>query len=157
MEQTISLRDASAADLDACATFWIAMYEEMGLFKDADFLPGWRLRFSEYFERRIAGGEARISLAVDDTGIIGTAGAMLADGYPAVIHGLNFGYIFGVRVEPAYRGQGLATALTRRSIAFLQQLECRRIRLHASAAGRPIYERIGFVGTNEMELKRRRE
>lgn len=157
MEQTISLRDASAADLDACATFWILMYEEMGLFKDADFLPGWRSRFVEYFERRIARGEARISLAVDDTRIIGTAGAMLADGYPAVIHGLNFGYIFGVRVEPTYRGHGLATALTRRSIAFLQQRGCRRIRLHASAAGRPIYERIGFVPTNEMELKHGRD
>ncbi|MGZ3505938.1 MAG: GNAT family N-acetyltransferase [Vulcanimicrobiaceae bacterium] len=75
--------------------------------------------------------------------IVGTAGALVRDGYPTAIHGIRTGYIFGVRVEPAYRGNGIATRLTR---------ACIEIRLHASDAGRPIYERLGFSPTNEMRL-----
>lgn len=91
-------------------------------------------------------------LALDNERVAGTACALVRDGYPAVIHGIRVGYIFGVRVEPAYRGGGIATRLTRACIDFLREIECAQIRLHASDAGRPIYERLGFVPTNEMRL-----
>ncbi|MGZ3522556.1 MAG: GNAT family N-acetyltransferase [Vulcanimicrobiaceae bacterium] len=84
--------------------------------------------------------------------IVGTAGALVRDGYPTAIHGIRTGYIFGVRVEPAYRGNGIAARLTRACIEFLREIECIEIRLHASDAGRPIYERLGFSPTNEMRL-----
>ncbi|MBV9269789.1 MAG: GNAT family N-acetyltransferase, partial [Candidatus Eremiobacteraeota bacterium] len=72
--------------------------------------------------------------------------------YPTVIHGLSFGYIFGVRVDPQYRGRGLATELTQAAIAYLKEKNCRRIALHASQFGLPIYERLGFTPSNEMLL-----
>jgi GNAT superfamily N-acetyltransferase len=128
------------------------MFEEIGLYRNADFSPQWRERFLDYFSRRIAAGEARYALALDGERIVGTAGAMLADGYPVIIHGLRFGYIFGVRVEPAYRGRGLAASLTREAISFLRSHGCIRIRLHASNAGRSIYEHLGFTPSNEMHL-----
>ena len=153
MQDTFTLRAArSSAEFYVAAEFWGAMYEEAGILNTADFVKDWRERYVAYFEQRVAQGEARIIVAIDQEHIVGTAGALLADGYPAAIHGLRFGYIFGVRVDPAYRGKGLATALTRETIAFLQSLNCRRIRLHASNMGRPIYERLGFVATNEMGL-----
>jgi ribosomal protein S18 acetylase RimI-like enzyme len=152
MTSTLTLRPAAPADLPICADFWLAMFEEVGLYRNADFSPQWRERFVEYFSRRIAAGEARYTLALDGDRIVGTAGAMLADGYPVIIHGLRFGYIFGVRVEPAYRGRGLAASLTREAIAFLRSRGCIRIRLHASNAGRSIYERLGFTPSNEMQV-----
>lgn len=152
MSSTLTLRPAAVEDLPVCADFWLAMFEEIGLYRNADFTPKWRERFVEYFSRRIASGEARYTLALDADRIVGTAGAMLADGYPAIIHGLRFGYIFSVRVEPGYRGRGLAASLTREAIAFLRSHDCARIRLHASNAGRPIYERLGFKRSNEMQL-----
>ena len=116
------------------------------------FCAGWRDRYQQYFAERITTGEARLFVALDGDRIIGTAGAMLADGYPTVVHGLRFGYIFGVRVVPEVRGRGIATQLTRETIQCLRSLNCDRIRLHASKMGRPIYERLGFVPTNEMTL-----
>ena len=149
---TLTIREARIAELPAIASFWMAMFEEVQILPTAQFAPDWRQRFLEYFERRIAQGEAYFSVASQDEEIVGTAGAMLLDGYPAVIHGLRFGYIFGVRVEPAFRGRRIATALTRETITFLKRLNCHRIRLHASLAGRPIYEGLGFGPTNEMQL-----
>jgi ribosomal protein S18 acetylase RimI-like enzyme len=152
MVETIGLRFAGPPDLPVCAAFWLAMFEEVGLLSESDFRPGWKDRFVEYFTGRIARGEARYSLAVEGETIVGTAGAVMLDGYPSAVHGMRLGYIFGVRVEPQYRGSGIATALTRDCVAFLKSLDCKRIRLHASSAGRPIYEKLGFEPTNEMQL-----
>ena len=152
MRDTITLRTARADELATAAEFWIEMYEEAGIWKRADFAAGWERRFIEYFAQRIDQGEAQFTVALQNDRIVGTAGALVADGYPVVISSLRFGYIFGVRVVPEFRSRGVATALTREAIAFLKSLNCRRIRLHASSMGRPIYERLGFVPTNEMQL-----
>ena len=152
MESVVTIRAAAIDELPVVASFWMAMFEEAGLYRDADFALGWRDRYQRYFSQRIATGEARLFVAVDGDRIIGTAGAVLADGYPTIVHGLRFGYIFGVRVEPEFRGRGVATQLTRETIQYLRAMNCDRIRLHASKMGRPIYERLGFVATNEMTL-----
>lgn len=153
MLETTVRRQAIADDLPTCARFWLEMYEEIGMLHRRDMAGGWEKRFTEYFTQRIQEGEARYFLALDEGRIVGTAGAVVLDGYPSAIHRIRFGYILGVRVEPEFRGQGIATALTQDAVAFLKSLDCKRIRLHASEAGRPIYERLGFIPTNEMQLQ----
>ncbi|HTU80749.1 MAG TPA: GNAT family N-acetyltransferase, partial [Candidatus Acidoferrales bacterium] len=106
-----------------------------------------------YLAARIAAGEARFFVAMDGAVVVGTSGALISDGYPFAVHRVARGYIFGVRVAPEYRRRGLARRLTEAGIAFLRGAGCTRIRLHASPFGRPIYERLGFTPTNEMELR----
>ncbi len=154
MQDTLLLREARIAELPAIAEHWIAMFTEVGNFCEADFAPGWRERFVRYFTEQIERNDARYFIAVDAERIVGTAGARMADGYPAAINGVRSGYIFGVHVDPAYRGRGIATRLTQSAIAFLEERKPWAIRLHASRFGRPIYERLGFTPTNEMELHR---
>jgi hypothetical protein len=38
------------------------------------------------------------------------------------------------------------------AIAHLKALNCTRVLLHASPAGKPVYSRLGFSETNEMHL-----
>ena len=153
MLESLTVRDACAADLPTFARFWISMFEEIGMFAERDFAGGWDEPFVEYFENRIARGEACLSVAVDGERVVATAGALESDGYPAIIHGVKLGYVFGVRVEPEFRRMGLARALTQRSVEFLRARGCKRIRLHASDAGRTIYESLGFRASNEMVLR----
>jgi ribosomal protein S18 acetylase RimI-like enzyme len=143
-----------AAELAYVCEHWLAMFEEIGQHFESDFPPDWRSSFQAYFARRMAQNEAAFFVAVDGATIVGTSGALLRDGYPVAITQLRHGLIFGVRVEPAYRRRGIAEHLTREAILFLEGSNCRNIRLHASRVGRSIYERIGFVPTNEMELAR---
>lgn len=147
-----AIRPGTVDELDQYADFWLAMFQEVGIVAESDMVRDWRTRFRGYFERRILEGEARFFVAIDGGEIVGTAGALIADGYPFAVHGIKRGYIFGVRVEPAHRKRGIATQLTQEAAAFLRALDCERIRLHASRFGRPIYERLGFRPTNEMEL-----
>ena len=147
-----AIRPGTSAELDRYADFWLAMFEEVGVIAESDMVCDWRTRFRKYFERRISQDEARFFVAVERGEIVGTAGALIADGYPFCVHGIKRGYVFGVRVDPAHRNRGVATQLTQEAIAFLRGIGCTRVRLHASRFGRPIYERLGFHPTNEMEL-----
>jgi ribosomal protein S18 acetylase RimI-like enzyme len=146
------IRPGTAPELATFAEFWLAMFEEAAILSDGDMAEGWRSRFCRYIEGRMRNGEAAFFVALVAGEIVGTAGAIVSDGYPYFIHRIKRGYIFGVRVDPLHRHRGIARELTEEAIAFLRQSGCGRIRLHASPFGRRIYERLGFRPTNEMEL-----
>jgi ribosomal protein S18 acetylase RimI-like enzyme len=148
----LTLRRATLDELPRVADFWLAMFEEVGKHHRSDFRPDWRDRYVAYFRRRIEDEDAAYFVAVDGDAIAGCSGALMSEGYPAEIHGIRKGYVFGVYVLPEYRGRGLATALTTLAIEFLQQRSAKTIELHASPYGRPIYEKLGFEPTNEMRL-----
>lgn len=154
MQETLILREAQLRELPVIAEHWIAMFEEVGKHREAEFVPGWRDRFVAYFTREITKGDAAYFVGVEENRVIATAGAMLTSGYPADIHGIRNGYVFGVHVDSRFRGRGIATQLTERAVAFLERRAPWAIRLHASPFGRPIYERMGFAPTNEMQLRR---
>jgi GNAT superfamily N-acetyltransferase len=147
-----TIRTGTERDLGVFAAFWLAMFEEVGNIRERDMAADWRERFAAYIARRMEACDGGFFVAESDGRIVGTAGAIVLDGYPFVVHGIKRGYIFGVRVDPAHRGHGIARTLTETAIAYLRELGCAKIRLHASRFGRRIYERIGFAPTNEMEL-----
>ena len=60
--------------------------------------------------------------------------------------------ILNVYVEPDRRRRGVAEALMRAVLDELARRGIRRIVLHASDDGRRLYERLGFLPTNEMRL-----
>src|SRR5580692_3676083 len=54
--------------------------------------------------------------------------------------------------EPEYRGRGLARELVREGLAESRRRGIWVTALHASDAGRRVYEPMGFKATNEMYL-----
>ena len=60
--------------------------------------------------------------------------------------------IINVFTEPQWRRQGVALLLLQGIIDWARTERLDRLVLHASDAGRALYERLGFVGTNEMRL-----
>ncbi len=61
-----------------------------------------------------------------------------------------------VYVAPEHRRRGLARRLAREAVLWARRHEYPAVSLHASAAGRRIYERLGFEATTEMRLDLRR-
>jgi len=55
------------------------------------------------------------------------------------------GWVGGVAVVPAHRRVGLGGALTEAIVEFLEERGVATVLLHATALGRPVYERLGFV------------
>jgi ribosomal protein S18 acetylase RimI-like enzyme len=90
-----------------------------------------------------------------DSVIVGSVGCQLFSGlYPNVFTAQyrNFGYIWGVYVEPAYRKQGIAKQLTQSAMSHLKAIGCTRVVLNASPSGKPVYSSLGFAESNAMEL-----
>jgi len=90
--------------------------------------------------------------------VIGRVGAQLRRILPRVRdagEGLELGpeaIVVNVYVRRDWRRRGVADALMRSLLDALGARGVRRIVLHASAEGRRLYERLGFVQTNEMRL-----
>jgi GNAT superfamily N-acetyltransferase len=60
------------------------------------------------------------------------------------------GYVLNVYTEPASRRYGLARLLLTTILDWCQAEGLITVSLHASIAGRPLYESLGFSQTNEM-------
>ena len=65
------------------------------------------------------------------------------------------GWIQNVYTEIEFRRQGLARRLMETAIEWCRAEGFVTVSLHASVFGRPLYEDMGFVQTNEMRLRLR--
>jgi len=90
-------------------------------------------RLLEYPRRSPAG---TVLVAPDDGGLIGVAACA---SFGAT------GWIGAVGVVPEARRRGWGTALTTAATAWLRDRGAQTILLYATEAGRPVYERLGFV------------
>jgi GNAT superfamily N-acetyltransferase len=62
------------------------------------------------------------------------------------------GIVLNVYTEPAYRRQGIARRLMQGVLAWSREAALDSLVLHAAADGRPLYQQMGFVPTNEMRF-----
>jgi GNAT superfamily N-acetyltransferase len=60
--------------------------------------------------------------------------------------------ILNVFTARSWRRRGVAEALMRELLAWCRDNGVESVVLHASNEGRPLYEKLGFTATNEMQL-----
>ena len=75
---------------------------------------------------------------------VADAGDELVGASAAVVFGAN-GWIGGVAVLPERRRAGLGSALTAVAVQWIAEAGAGTASLYATAMGRPVYERLGFV------------
>ena len=130
------------------------MFAEMG-FRDAAVLDRVEDLSREYFSEALRIGTYRGWLAEELTGqIVGGGGIVVAawPGYPVENHAERV-WILNMYTEPGARHCGVAKRLLEVMIEWCRIKGFRSVSLHASSAGRPLYETVGFQQTNEMVLK----
>src|SRR4029077_9558540 len=89
--------------------------------------------------------------------IIGGAGIQLQPILPRPVDTSTIGEgrqgtIINVFNERQWRRHGIAGLLIKEIVAWSRSERLHRLVLHASDQGRPIYERLGFITSNEMRL-----
>ena len=153
------VRLAVEADVPVLARQRVTMFRDMA--KLAAVLEEPLERASaEYMRAALPRGEYLAWVAEDSANgdIIGGAGVQLRPILPRPREGvldLELGpeaIVLSVYVEPAWRRRGVGEALMRTLLDDLARRDIRRVVLHAADAGRRLYERLGFVPTNEMRL-----
>ena len=150
----IRIREACAGDLKHILHHRLAMFEEMG-FRDAAVIDRVEAVSREYFEEALRAGTYLGWMAEDSNGqVVGGGGIVVADwpGFPGEDHAKR-AWILNMYTEPRARRQGVARKLMQAMIEWYRREGYGSVSLHASAAGRPLYENMGFQPTNEMSLK----
>ena len=102
------------------------------------------------FGARLAGVVGFARARLDGEVVVAEAGGELVGvAAGAVFRGTGgpggTGWVGGVAVVPAHRRVGLGGALTEAIVEFLEGRGVATVLLHATALGRPVYERLGFV------------
>jgi ribosomal protein S18 acetylase RimI-like enzyme len=96
------------------------------------------------FGARLAGVVGFAKARLDGEVMVAEAGGGLAGVAAGAVFGAT-GWVGGVAVAPAHRRAGLGGALTEAIVDFLEAAGDATVLLHATALGRPVYERLGFV------------
>ena len=106
-----------------------------------------------YYERALADGSHTAILVFDSGKVVGTGGVSYYTVMPTYHNPSGRkAYIMNMYTDPAYRRRGIASRTLSLLIQEAEAMNIHMISLEATAAGRPLYEKAGFVSMqSEME------
>ncbi|THF68290.1 GNAT family N-acetyltransferase [Deinococcus sp. Arct2-2] len=146
-----TLRRATPADAPLIQTQRDAMFVDMG--KDPHKLQQVHTAALGWHRRMLQTGLYEGFLVESEGEVVAGAGLLWRDWPPNPdTTEQTRAYILNVYVQPPHRGKGLAQFLIEEMLAECALRGVHVVSLHASEAGRPIYERLGFRSNSEMEL-----
>jgi GNAT superfamily N-acetyltransferase len=151
------IRQATVGDAAIIARHRVGMFRDMGRVP-TDALAAELLEASTAMLDTLLRERSYIGwLAITENDrVIAGAGAHIQPQLPRISHdGLAITtapvpLVVNVFTEPDVRGRGIARALMNTLLRWANAQGCDRVALHASDAGRPLYQSLGFVPTNEM-------
>lgn len=158
MTDSFALRAATAADAAILARHRAEMFRDMGMLPEQIYQPLFDAS-RRFFQGAIPSGEYvgwLLSPAAHGADIVAGAGLQLRRVLPhpdpgggAVIAGPQ-AVVLNVYTEPGWRRRGCAALLMRHILDWADANGVRSLVLHASRDARQLYEKLGFVPTNEM-------
>ncbi len=163
MLKEFQVRLAAPDDADIIGAHRAQMFYDMGDIPDHLF-DQFRAMSRERLREQLTSGEyiGWLASPVDSLGkIVGGAGVQLRRVMPHPLTSPNgesrigegrHAIILNVYTEPVWRRRGVAALLMRHIIDWSREQKLDRLVLHASDEGRALYEKLGFVLTNEMKF-----
>ena len=155
--QGYNLREATPADISTLVNHRRRMFEDMasagGTPTDLAALDAMDAAYARHLRVRLVDGAER-AWVVEAGHLIVASGAVLLSEWlprPSDLTG-RLAYLHSVYTLPEYRRRGLARRIVEMAIAFCRTQGLRRLILHASRDGRPLYEAMGFAPTTEVRL-----
>jgi GNAT superfamily N-acetyltransferase len=146
------VRPATIADIPHIAGHREQMFREMGIHADfADMGAATEL----WLRHAIPAKTYLAWIATTDRGDIAAGGGLIVIPWPPGPISLDprCGFVFNVYTQPAHRKQGLARRLMDAIHDHCRAEGIERLVLNASTFGKPLYEAMGYVTTNEPMMR----
>src|SRR4051812_35124416 len=159
-QESFVIREATVDDIPILVRQRCEMFKDMGQLNDDAYRPLAEAS-ARYFREAIPAGKYRAWLVLPSENpevVVAGGGVQLRETLPrpGVSGDLDpptpQALIVNVYTEKEWRRQGLAELVTRTIINWCVERKVVSIVLHASELGRPLYERLGFLPTNEMNF-----
>lgn len=150
---TVTIREATLADLDVVMHHRRSMFADMGS-GDREALDAMEATSRPLFARGLGDGTYWGWLA-EEAGRVVAGGGIIMLPYHSSPRDPKprRAWIVNMYTEPSHRRRGLARRLMEEMIAWCREQRMTAVYLHASDEGRALYEALGFTPTNEMSLR----
>ncbi|MGY3901345.1 GNAT family N-acetyltransferase [Aeromonas lusitana] len=141
------IREALAADIPALVALRMQLFCEVGELATSEADPALWQATRDYFTQSMQEGSARSWVVEVDNALVacGTLALFVRPPYPGNLAGRE-AYVLNMYIRPAWRRRGLAGGLLDAMLAHAREQRLGKLWLHASDEGRPLYERLGFLG-----------
>ncbi len=128
------------------------MFVDMG-YKDEASLKAMEATSAPFIKAGLEDGTYQAWFVEKDQIVVAGGGVMLMN-FPSSPRdpSLRRAYIINMYTEPSFRKQGFAKLIMEEMIRWCKEQGFAWVALHASDAGRHLYESLGFKPTNEMRL-----
>lgn len=154
LPEGFTIRRAATADLEILVAHRRAMFKDMGYNDDAA-LDSMSAKFKVWLLEHMNAGDYHAWLvSAADGSIAAGAGLWLMDWPPHMLgKAVRRGNILNVYTAERFRRRGLARVLMEAVLQWCRENGVDTVILHASPAGKSLYESMGFAATNEMRLR----
>jgi GNAT superfamily N-acetyltransferase len=148
------IRTATIDDAPVIAHHRASMFLDMGVI-DKAAAASLELASHSYLLKAIP-AEEYLGWIIESENVAVAGGGMIIRQLlprPGHLEGGSEAHILNIYTEPPHRRCGLARKLMTSMLSWCRQQGIYRITLHASDAGKPLYESLGFIQTNEMRFE----
>lgn len=152
----VTIRQATVADIPDLVRLRRVMFESMQVATPAK-LDTAESAWVDYFAEAIPAETFYGWLAVTPEDKVVSVCGVVIDQHPPAPGNLSglIGYVMNVVTIPGYRRRGLARRVTQAALSWLDERGIRRVTLHATEVGQPLYESLGFEPVlDEMRLEK---
>ena len=148
------IRRAAVDDVEEVTRLRLEFLREIAEAEGRPFPDAVERGTREYVRRTLASGDLRFWFAEVDGRVVGCCALILFDRPPSFGNPTGLAaYVINVYTVPEFRRRGIASRLLEETLRHAREIGAGRAFLHTSAAGRPLYEKLGFkVKDNEMVL-----
>jgi GNAT superfamily N-acetyltransferase len=143
-------RPVAIGDLTLICRHRETMFREAG--RPEDNLAAMAAPFRRWLAKQLNLGCYFGFVVEQDGNPVASVGLMEIDWPPHPAHPADArrGYVLNLFVDPAWRGRGIARGLMEASERAFRERGIGYAILHATVAGRPLYEGLGWLPTTEM-------
>ncbi len=152
VSEPVLLRQATIADVDIILHHRRSMFADMGR-GDDKAREAMAAAARPFIEAGLEAGTYRGWLIEVDRRVVAGGGIAFAPFQPTPFDlSPRRAWIVNVYTEPGFRRQGMASRVLATIIGWCREEKMKTVHLHASDAGRPLYDSLGFTSTTEMRL-----
>jgi GNAT superfamily N-acetyltransferase len=151
-----TLREAGPGDIAVLAQHRRGMFDDMLAHQAVGFTQAqvdeMEPHYQRYLEEHL--GKAIRAWVIEVDGAVAASGAILVQMWsprPGDLTGQS-ALLHSIYTAPAFRRRGFARTITETLVQACKEMGFKTVSLHASQAGRPLYESMGFHPTTEMRL-----
>jgi GNAT superfamily N-acetyltransferase len=150
----MNLREATSEDIPILTLHHRKMFEEIlqskGMSMDAGAGDAMESAYRAKLSGELASGECKSWVIEMEKAIVASGAISIVKMVPTPFDiSCRMAYVHSMYTEKEQRGCGCASRIVRQAIEYCKGHGIKRMFLNASDAGRPVYEKIGFIPSPE--------